>query len=307
MKKKIVLAGGSGHLGQVLTHSFLQQGYHVVILTRQEKNSALPDLEYVQWDGVRPGEWVEQVEGAYAVINLSGETIRKRFTKKNKVVLEKSRILPTKALGEGISMLKTPPPLWINFSGISIFGGVDGVSSEVDTRYGNDFLAELTKKWENQFMKAETPFTKKIILRISPVLSKSSGMFAELYPLVKIGLGGKVGNGQQYISWIHEWDLINLVNWLLTSPIKSTLYHACSPNPVTNTKFMKTLREAVGITVGLPLPTFFAKLGAYFKGVDDSLLLQTTSATTLHLIEEGFEFQYPLLHQAFNQLIKSKK
>ncbi|TJZ61093.1 TIGR01777 family protein [Sphingobacterium olei] len=303
---KIILAGGSGNLGQLLADLFLRNGDKVSILTRSARQSSVLGLDYIQWNGTTPGNWAMALEGADVLINLSGESINTRFTPENRKRLEDSRFLPTAALGEAIEHSEDPPKLWINISGISIFGGVQGIQDEDSQHYGHDFLAELAKEWERIFLASNTPNTGKVILRLSPVLSRSSGMFQELYPLAKWGLGGKVGTGQQYISWINEQDFIRIVAWISSGSAKNTLYHACSPFPVTNAEFMKSLRESAGTAIGLPLPSPLAKIGAFIKGVDASLLLQTTPVTTKALLEEGFEFRYPEIHQAFEQLINSK-
>ncbi|WP_140937378.1 TIGR01777 family oxidoreductase [Sphingobacterium lumbrici] len=303
---KIILAGGSGNLGQLLTDAFLKNGDEVSILTRTARESLVPKLNYVRWNGTSSGKWNAVLEGADVLINLSGESINTRFTPKNKKRLEQSRFLPTATLARAVENSGNPPKLWINISGISIFGGVESVQSEDSQQFGDDFLANLVKVWERIFLAANTPKTEKIILRLSPVLSRSSGMFRELYPLAKWGLGGKVGNGKQYISWIHEQDFVRIVEWIISGSAKNRLYHACSPFPVTNAEFMESLRYAARRAIGLPLPTLFAKIGAFLKGIDPGLILQTTSATTKFLLNEGFEFHYPYIRQAFNQLINSK-
>src|SRR5690606_27844404 len=198
-----------------------------------------------------------------------------------------------------------PPKHWINLSGISIFEDVEGCHDENSQSVGGGFLAELTKEWEGVFLAIDTLGTKKTILRVSPVLARRSGMFAELYPLVKLGLGGTVGSGQQYISWIHEQDFVRLTLWLIGLSIPRSTYHACSPFPVTNAVFMEKLRRAVGISYGLPLPTPLAKVGSFFKGVDSSMLLGSVAATTRVTVEEGCNFDFPYISDAFSALIQS--
>lgn len=303
---KIVLAGGSGHLGRLLTSTFLVSGVEVVILTRDKSLvGTLNGIQYVYWDAERQGEWVGQLENVDTIINLTGKSIQCRFTTRNRELLSTSRVRPTKLLGRAIQSLKTPPRLWINFSGISIFGGKCGLHSEESMSYGTDFLAILAQEWESAFDQMDVPDTKKVILRISPVLTKGSGMFAELYPLVKKGLGGQVGDGSQMVSWIHEADLIQMVLWIIGLDQPSPIYHACSPHPVRNAEFMKIFREQAKVSFGLGVPTPLAHIGAFFKGIDVSLLLQTVPVTTKTTIEDGFKFKYNYLHSALAQLIKS--
>lgn len=303
--KKIVLAGGTGYLGQLLKAALVKRGDKVVILTRGEKQSHHPLIQYVQWDARQLGEWVSHLEHADVLINLCGESVARRFTAANKTLLRASRVVPTQILGEAISTLQNPPKHWINLSGISIFEDVEGCHDENSQSVGGGFLAELTKEWEGVFLAIDTLGTKKTILRVSPVLARRSGMFAELYPLVKLGLGGTVGSGQQYISWIHEQDFVRLTLWLIGLSIPRSIYHACSPFPVTNAMFMEKLRRAVGISYGLPLPTPLAKVGSFFKGVDSSMLLGSVAATTRVTVEDGFNFDFPYISDAFSALIQS--
>ncbi|MFD1771861.1 epimerase [Sphingobacterium suaedae] len=304
--KKVVLAGGSGNLGRLLIPSFVEKGYRVVVLSRSIHNSDQLSVDYVQWDGEHAGAWSTVLEGADVLINLSGESVNTRFTAENKKRLEDSRLLPTKALGRAIKGLVNPPISWINFSGISLFQDSYGMHDEQSTRYGSGFLADLTRHWEDVFGTIPAPLTKKIVLRLSPVLMKSSGIFAELYPLAKWGLGGKVGSGEQFISWIHAADFVRIIHFLIDQKQATrSFYHACSPNPVTNAVFMKELRQSAGMYFGLPLPTLLAQMGAVVKGVDPSLVFGSTEATTKYLLDDGFEFKYAYIHDAFRQLIKS--
>ena len=301
---RLVLAGGTGILGQLLIPSFLEKGYEIVVLTRQVQCiSKHENVKYVYWDGRQSGEWTNYLDGADVLINLSGERIDRRFTKKNRFLLEKSRIEPTLALGEAISRLSEPPDIWINFSGVSIFAGVSIISDEYSHSYGHGFLADLTKKWEEAFAVYDTPKTSKIILRISPVLTERGGLFASLYPLAKWGLAGTVGSGKQYVSWIHQEDFVRLLHWLIGGEKKQDIYHACAPGVISNQQLMQELRNASGVKVGLPLSTVFAKIGAYLQGIDPSLLLETTPVVSTRLVEEGFQFKYPHIAGALNQLV----
>lgn len=302
--KKIVLAGGTGNLGVLLTTAFVECGWEVVILSRKSVNAPIGQITYVQWDGENLGDWCSSLEGVEAVINLSGKSIQCRFTEQNKKELYNSRILPTKVLNLAIQNLTAKPKLWINFSGVSIFNTLEGLQDERSEKVGKGFLAELTRDWEKAFFEDKLEAVNKVVLRISPVLLKDSGFYAELLPLVKLGLGGKVADGKQWMNWIHSKDLVSLIFWILAQEFPSKIYHACSPNPSSNESFMKTFRNAVGISMGLPLPTFMAKLGAFAKGVDASLLLDSVPVTTTSTLEEGFVFQYPNAEIALQELLK---
>lgn len=305
--KKIVLAGGGGNLGKALTRSFLAMGYHVVVLSRQDKPSQRDDVQFVKWDAVQLGDWVDSLEGADVLINLCGEGIAKRFTDSNKKILRDSRIVPTLLLGQALQQVKAPPPLWINFSGISIFEGLEWFHDEQSESVGTTFLAKLSQEWEEAFASCDVGATRKTVVRVSPVLTPDSGMFAELHPLVRYGLGGTVGRGLQYISWIHEQDFIRMIHWVIDAENPASIYHACSPNPETNAAFMRKFRKAVGIAFGLPLPAFLAKVGAWVKGVDAGLLLGSVATTSRAATDEGFQFVFPDLDNALKNLLHSAK
>ena len=303
--KKVILAGGSGYLGQLLAKMLLALGIEVVVLSRSKSEESLKEVNYVYWDGETLGNWVDELEGADTLINLCGKSIQCRFTEKNKKALTESRVVPTKLLGKAVQSLKNPPRLWINFSGISIFGGKKGLHAEDSIDYGIDFLSVLAQEWEEAMDSIPLQQTKKVILRISPVLGVHSGMFAELHPLVKMGMGGQVGNGKQMVSWIHEHDFMQMVKWIVELENPAPLYHACSPETVSNATFMEVFRKEAKVSFGIPLPVPIAYIGSFLKGVDVSLLLQTVPATTKKTIEDGFKFKYSYLHSALAQLIKS--
>src|SRR5690606_26462285 len=165
--KKIVLAGGTGYLGQLLKAALVKRGDKVVILTRGEKQSHHPLIQYVQWDAVQLGEWVRHLEGADVLINLCGESIAKSLTEANKQILWDSRIVPTRLLGEAIQQLPNPPARWINLSGSSIFENIDGLHDEQSNAVGATFLAQLSKAWEDAFRACEVGETQKVLARVS--------------------------------------------------------------------------------------------------------------------------------------------
>jgi len=301
--KKVVLAGGTGNLGTLLTAAFADLGWMVVILTRNAVSKNTSHISYVEWDGTNLGDWTEALTGAEVIINLSGKSIQCRFTETNKKALYDSRISPTKVLGKAIQQMPIKPKLWINFSGISLFNQLLTIQDENSTAIGKGFLATLTEDWEQSFTEINISDVHKVILRISPVLMRDSGFFAELLPLVNMGLGGKVSDGKQFLNWIHYKDFIHLVLWIVNHNNPSAVYHACSPNPSTNAVFMQDFRKAVGISLGLPLPKFMAKIGAFAKGVDPSLLLDSVPVTTTQTIGEGFVFEYPNTEIAIKELL----
>lgn len=302
--KKIVLAGGTGSLGALLIKAFAEKGWETIVLTRNKAKKSTSLVKYMYWDGKTLGQWAESLVGSFGVINLSGKSIQCRFTAENKKELYSSRIEPTKVLGEAISNMSVKPSIWVNFSGISLFNGLQTLQDENSNQVGKGFLADLAQDWEAACLGNKIEGVHQVILRISPVFLPDSGFFAELLPLVKMGLGGQVGNGKQWMNWIHYQDLVNLIFWILERKAPSSVYHACTPHPTTNADFMKQFRDVVGISIGLPLPTLMAKFGAFAKGVDSSLLLDSVPVTTTRTVEEGFVFLYPDAKTSIKQLVK---
>lgn len=300
--RKIVLAGGSGHLGTLLAEAFLDLGWDVTVLSRQRDKRDGP-VDYIFWNGEHLGPWTNVLEGADTVINLSGKNIQCRFTPRNKALLDHSRILPTNALGRAIAQCYKPPRLWINFSGLSIFSGLNEMQDETSIAVGSGYLAQLTRRWEAAASAFELSDTARVILRVSPVLTRQQGMFAELLRLTRWRLGGKVAEGKQLVSWIHEHDFVQLVQWVIEQSNPRRIYHACSPNPITQAALMKTIRESTGISFGLPLPRPLVHIGALVKGIDPSVLLDSVPATTRYTVEDGFAFTYGKPRDAIVNLV----
>lgn len=257
--KKIILAGGSGNLGQLLSKACRSIGYQVIILTRNKNLKNTPAHAEVYWDGEHLGDWCAYLEGAEVIINLSGKSIQCRYTEENKKLLLSSRIQSTCVIGQAIQKTVIPPRLWINFSGVSIFENLPPFHDESSKQYASTFLAQLSQQWEQAFWQAETPSaTRKVCLRVSPVLAKDFGMLQGLYPLAKIGLAGTVGDGRQYISWIHKDDFVSIILWLINLANPEGTYHACAPQALPNKEFMDILRHQVHMPIGIPLPPIMA-------------------------------------------------
>ena len=307
MKKKIVLAGGTGFIGTGIIRHFGLKGYEFVVLTRNPKTRE-DGIREVQWDAKTVGPWVKELEGAEAVVNLTGRSINCRFTEENKREILESRVQSTTVLGKAILKLKQPPQVWLNASSAAIYGNADEHDMDEFTGdTGTGFLPEVVKAWEKAFYKSDLPVTKKFVLRITLVFSENEGVIPRLENLVRFGLGGRQSNGAQFLSWIHEEDFYRVIRWCIDNPEKEGIYNCCSPKPVTNSDLMHALRKAMDMPVGLPAAAWMVKLGALFIGTEPELLLDSMRVVPTLLLQQGFVFNYPNIDSAIKKLLSSPK
>jgi len=299
---KIIIAGGTGWLGSAIIRYYLNAAHELVVLTRTVR-PARDGVRYVRWDGCSLGDWYKELDGADTVINLSGESINRRLTTANKDRIWRSRIDTTMVIGEAIQQVLVPPKVWINASGISIYESSDVVRNEGDEPQGEDFLARVTQQWEQALRARHTPNTRNVWLRISAVLFATGGMLKPLVRLVRMGLGGRIGNGNQYVSWIHETDFVRVVDWIINHHDIYGVIHACSPNPVPNRELMKALRHALKMPLGLPNYTWATKIGGLLIGVDADLILSGRRIVSHKLPAGGFVFDYPEINAAIRNLV----
>lgn len=306
-KEKIIIAGGSGALGSTLIRHF--KDAEIIILTRNTSHAAsqaghqATGIRYAQWDAVNPGPWMKELEGAKAIINLVGRSVNCRYTAANKALIINSRVNATRALGHAIQQLKAPPQVWINAGSAAIFGNSGGEVKDEHSALGAGFSPEVCKAWEQAFREYETSSTRKVFLRIGMVLQREGGIIKPFLNLVRAGLGGKIGSGRQFMTWIHEADFSRLVAWAIHQPQVSGVVHAASPNPVTNAYFMGSLRKSAGVRFGLPNPAFLVRIGAVFIGTEAELVLSGRRVISTFLQQNGFQFKYPYLHQALDDLL----
>jgi uncharacterized protein len=313
--KKIIIAGGSGFMGEEMIKYFGKEN-QIIILTRNKKNSAnnrnefsaltnqdLQTTTYVHWDGVTVGDWAKELEGADILINLSGKSVNCRYTEENKQQIFSSRTLPTKALGIAISQLTTPPKLWINASSATIYRhATDKPQDEYTGEIENDFSVHVCKQWEQTFYEQRTPFTRKIALRMAITLGPG-GVMIPYFNLLKFALGGHQGSGKQMYSWVHIADTCRMIEWLYEQKDLEGTFNCSSPNPVSNKTFMSTLRKVTGHAIGLPAFTWMIKIGTAIIGTEAELVLKSRWVVPTKIMETGFQFQYPLLEDALKDVI----
>ncbi|MBB4803769.1 uncharacterized protein (TIGR01777 family) [Flavobacterium nitrogenifigens] len=299
---KLIIAAGTGFLGKVLVNHFKSKFDEIVILTRG-KAQTIDGIKYVNWNAKTFTGWEKELENASVLINLAGKSVDCRYTKKNKKEILWSRINSTKILNKAILNCKNPPKHWLNSSTATIYRfSLDKQMDEVEGEIGNDFSINVALSWEKAFFKTETPKTLKTALRTSIVLGKNGGALIPLKTLAKIGFGGKQGNGNQFVSWIHEEDFANAVDFIIEKEMAGVI-NIVSPTPIRNIDFMQKLRKAVGFPFGIPLNKFFLEIGSFFIRTETELVLKSRNVIPKRLLENGFEFKFGNIDNAFRDLI----
>lgn len=272
--QKIILAGGNGYLGQVLADFYKNLSIEIFILSRK----SAPDNENIKtliWDGHTEGDWKYNLEGADMLVNLCGKNVNCRYTKANQEEIINSRVNPTLLLGKLIGKMENPPKLWINITSATIYRHAeDRPQDEEMGEIGYGFSIDVCQKWESNFFHTNTPHTRKIALRMGIVLGKKDGAFPRLLNLARLGLGGKQGDGQQYISWVHEQDAARCTEWLMQHEEMTGIINCTAPEPIKNNDFMASLRKIYGVPFGLPSPAWLLEIGAMLIGTETELILK---------------------------------
>jgi uncharacterized protein (TIGR01777 family) len=301
---RIILAGGGGFLGRVLSAHFLAHGREVLILSRAPK-SRVGGVREVGWDGETVGEWSRLVDGSEAVINLAGRSVNCRYHARNRRLILDSRVNSTRALGEAIARAANPPRVWLNSSTATIYRHTLGPAWDESGETGgtpeakDEFSVEVARAWEDAFRMAKTPATRKVALRSAMVLGRGrNSVFPMLRRLARVGLGGKMGNGRQFVSWIHEEDFCRAIDWLLEHEDVSGVVNLAAPNPVTNAEMMRAFRHVCGIPIGLAASRWMLEVGAFFLRTETELIIKSRRVIPGKLMSAGFDFRFPGLEDA---------
>lgn len=299
--KKIVIAAGTGFLGSVLVDYFKEKCDEMVILTRG-KSKVVGKIKYVNWNAKTFSGWETELEQADVLINLAGKSVDCRYNDANKAEILNSRIDSTNILTQAILQCQQPPKHWLNSSTSTIYRfSLDKQMNETTGEIGDDFSMNVAKAWEKAFFETETPNTMKTALRTSIVLGKKGGAFVPIKNLAKLGFGGKQGKGNQFISWIHETDFARALEFILQNQITG-IVNIVSPTPTPNHVFMKTLCKKLKVPFGFPISKTMLELGAKIIGTETELVLKSRNVVPKRLVENGFEFKYGELGNAFEQL-----
>lgn len=300
--KKIVIAGGTGFLGSCLAQHYEAHGWEVVILTRGTTRQQ-GAIQYVTWDGKNPGPWTTTLEGAEVVVNLNGRSVDCRYTEENKRLIYSSRLDATAILGAAVQRAKNPPKMWLNAASATIYRHAeDREMDEYTGEIGTGFSVDVCQKWEAMFNSIDTPATRKILLRTGIVLGNQGGPLRPLKMMAKLGAGGKQGSGNQYCSWLHETDFVQIVDFLITHPETTGVYNVTAPVPVKNKLFMRALRQATGIPFGIPMPAALLEIGAHIIQTETELILKSRRVVPARLLQAGYRFRFPTIEQALDDL-----
>ena len=298
---KIVIPGGSGQVGNILSQALAADGHDVVILSRI---SGPTSLRTVQWDAETLGDWAAEIDGADVVVNLAGRNVNCRYTDENRRQIMESRVRSTRVVGEAIAAASRPPKVWLQASTATIYAhrfdapndeitGIIG-GQEPDTPDTWKFSIDVAQAWEKAVNGAVTPHTRKVLMRSAMTMSPDrDGIFDVLLGLVRKGLGGTSGDGKQYLSWIHDQDFIRSIYWLIEHDELSGPVNLAAPGPLPNREFMRTLREAWGTKIGLPATKLMLTIGAIFMRTETELVLKSRRVVPTRLLESGFTFDFP--------------
>lgn len=307
---KIVIPGGSGHLGTALTHSMRQAGHNVVILSRNVESPGL------LWDGRTLGAWATAIDGADIVINLAGRSVDCRYGPRQRQEIFHSRVDSTRVVGEAIARAANPPHLWLQASTATIYahrydvanderGGIIG-GAEKDVPEEWNFSVEVARAWEKALDDAPTPHTRKVKMRTAIVMSPArGGAFQAMLRHLRLGFG-RFGDGRQFMSWIHERDFVRAVDWLIAHDLVDGAVNLAAPEPLPNAEFTNILAEEWGAARLIPMlistTEWMVEVGAWLMRTEPELVLKSRRVVPKRLLEQGFSFEFPRWNEAARDL-----
>ncbi|MFE4023746.1 TIGR01777 family oxidoreductase [Streptomyces sp. NPDC059101] len=310
---KIVLPGGTGQVGAILGRALTAAGHEVTVLTRRPRRQ-----RDIGWDGATLGAWAEAVDGCDVVINLAGRSVSCRYTAENLRAMMDSRVDSARVVGEAIAAAARPPRVWLQMSTATIYahrfdaahdeaaGVIGGSEAGVPDYWA--YSIDIAKNWERAQADAPTPATRKVALRSAMVMSPDrGGVFDVLLRMARLGLGGPVAGGAQYVSWIHDEDFVRAVEFLIARDDLEGPVNLASPGPLPHREFMRALRTAQGVPVGLPATRWMAELGAFALRTDTELLLKSRRVVPGRLGAAGFGFAHPEWEGAAADLVRRAK
>ncbi|MGD6968097.1 TIGR01777 family oxidoreductase [Rossellomorea vietnamensis] len=293
--KKVVLAGGTGFIGEYLKARFTELDYEVQIISRQK--------QHISWED--QAAMVEALEGSDLLINLAGKSVNCRYNETNKREIMNSRIRTTTLLGKAVQACSTPPKTWMNSSTATIYRHAeDKPMTEEAGEIGSGFSVDVAVKWEEAFFSFNLPDTRQIALRIAIVLGKGGGVMTPYQNLVRFGLGGSQGKGSQKFSWIHIEDLYRIILFLNDNKELKGIFNCSAPYPVSNKELMGELRKTMNVPLGLPSPKWILEIGSRVIRTETELVLKSRWVIPERLEREGFVFKFQTMDQTLQSILK---
>ena len=298
---KILITGGTGFVGTQLTSRLIKDNHEVTILTRSLKGAkgSSQEISYLQGDPTQQGPWQEAIKNHDAVINLAGASIFSKWTEEHKKAIRESRVNTTQNIVEGIPSRPERPFILFSTSAVGYYGFCGDEELVEDSPPGNDFLARIAKEWEGEALKARDKGARVVITRFGIVMGEKGGALSQMIPLFKKYIGGPIGSGKQWFSWVHIKDLAEAFAFLLKHPEISGAVNVCSPNPVRNKDLAKALGKALHKPSFIPAPGFMIKL---VLGEFGSVILEGQRVIPKRLLENGFIFQYADIDRAMQSI-----
>lgn len=305
---RIIIAGGSGFLGVSLAQHLAGLGSQVSIISRRPPRVGGP-WRHARWDGRSLGDWQRELDGASGVVNLTGRSVDCIKTPDHQDEILRSRVEATRVLGAAMRAVAAPPPVWVQMSTAHIYGDPPEAVCTEDSPCGVGLAPLVGRAWEAAFRESVLPSQRGVVLRTGFVIGRDrgagGGALSRLRTLVRLGLGGTVGSGRQGMSWLHEADMNRLFERALRDNAMHGTYIATAPNPVSQREFMRALRRAMGMPIGLPAYAWMVRLGApLLMRTDPELALYGRYVVPKRLMDEGFEFGYPDLSPALADLLR---
>lgn len=300
---RIVIAGGTGFLGLNLARYLVDLGCEVVLLSRHEPVQE-GRWRHARWDARTVGDWAQYLDGASALVNLAGRTVDCVKTPDRCDEILRSRVQATLVLGLAVKQVQSPPPVWVQMGTAHRYGDPPVVWCDETAAFGYGLAPFVGQAWEEALERAAPAQMRRVILRTSFVLGRNGGALPRLARLVRGGLGGTVGTGTQGISWIHEHDMNRLFTRAIANDEMSGAYLATSPNPISNAEFMRELRRALRIPVGVPALAWMVRLAAPVLRTDPELALYGRYCYSSRLKDEGFDFMFPDVRSALTNLYR---
>jgi uncharacterized protein len=301
--RRIVIAGGNGFLGQYLAGVWLAAGCEVDILTRSPDPTKMGTQN--RWDGSSASGWQHLFEKADAIVNVTGKSVNCRYTPANRREIIESRVQSVASIGKALAACSAPPRVWVQSSSLAIYGSPGARICDETAALGTGFSPDVCKEWERTFTDLELPHTRGVILRMGLAFGANGGALSTLARLARLGLGGTVGNGRQYISWLHIADLERVVRYAMERDDVSGVYNVTSPTPVQNAAFMSTLRRVVGRPWSPLAPRPIVQVGAWLMRTESELALGGRRCIPGRLTDEGLEFRFAGLEAALRDVLAS--